>query len=118
RIHSHLLWVGLMGHWAGFETLFMWVWNDREVILDLVEAISGNRVHKSMNAFCGVRRDMPQGMEKHIVERMKFLTDRTRYYREIIDTEETMLERTHKVGAHVTQDTVEKLCAVGPMARY
>ena len=26
RIHSHLLWVGLMGHWAGFETLFMWVW--------------------------------------------------------------------------------------------
>ena len=28
RIHSHLLWVGLMGHWAGFETLFMWVWDD------------------------------------------------------------------------------------------
>ncbi|MGA2955618.1 MAG: uroporphyrinogen decarboxylase family protein [Thermodesulfobacteriota bacterium] len=63
RIHSHLLWVGLMGHWAGFETLFMWVWRDREVVLDLVEAISGNRVHKSMNAFCGVRRDMPEGME-------------------------------------------------------
>jgi len=118
RIHSHLLWVGLMGHWAGFDTLFMWVWQDREVVLDLVEAISGNRVHKSMNAFCGVRRDMPEGMEKHIVERMKFMTDRARYYREIIDTEETMLERTQKVGAHVTQDTVEKLCAVGPMARY
>jgi NADH-quinone oxidoreductase subunit D len=118
RIHSHLLWVGLMGHWAGFETLFMWVWNDREVILDLVEAISGNRVHKSMNAFCGVRRDMPENMEDRIVERMKFITDRAHYYREIIDTEETMLARTEHVGNKIDQETAQKLCAVGPMARY
>jgi len=117
RIHSHLLWVGLMGHWAGFETLFMWVWRDREIVLDIVEAISGNRVHKSMNAFCGVRRDMPEKMEDRIVEKMKYLADRARYYREIIDTEETMLERTEKVGK-VSAETAEKLCAVGPMARY
>jgi len=117
RIHSHLLWVGLMGHWAGFETLFMWVWRDREIVLDIVEAISGNRVHKSMNAFCGVRRDMPENMEDQIVEKMKYLADRARYYREVIDTEETMLERTEKVGK-VSADTAEKLCAVGPMARY
>src|SRR5208337_895150 len=37
--------------------------------------------------------------------------------KEIIDTEETMLERTEKVGK-LSQDTAEKLCAVGPMARY
>ena len=118
RIHSHLLWVGLMGHWAGFETLFMWVWSDREIVLDLVEAISGNRVHKSMNAFCGVRRDMPEGMEDRIVERMKHITDRAHYYRQIIDTEETMLARTENVGNKVDQETAQKLCAVGPMARY
>jgi len=118
RIHSHLLWVGLMGHWAGFETLFMWKWSDREIVLDLVEAISGNRVHKSMNAFCGVRRDMPEGMEDRIVERMKHITDRAHYYRQIIDTEETMLVRTENVGNKVDQETAQKLCAVGPMARY
>ena len=117
RIHSHLLWVGLMGHWAGFETLFMWVWRDREVVLDLVEAISGNRVHKSMNAIAGVRRDMPENMEDRIVERMKFLADRARYYRDVIDSEETMLERTEKIGG-ISVDLAEKLCAVGPMARY
>jgi len=47
RIHSHLLWLGLLGHWAGFDTLFMWIWKDRDHILDLEEAISGNRVNKS-----------------------------------------------------------------------
>jgi NADH-quinone oxidoreductase subunit D len=117
RIHSHLLWVGLMGHWAGFETLFMWVWRDREVVLDLVEAISGNRVHKSMNAIAGVRRDMPENMENRIVERMKFLADRARYYRDIVESEETMLERTENIG-RVSADLAEKLCAVGPVARY
>jgi Ni,Fe-hydrogenase III large subunit len=117
RIHSHLLWVGLMGHWAGFETLFMWVWRDREVVLDLVEAISGNRVHKSMNAIAGVRRDMPENMEDRIVERMKFLADRARYYRDIIESEETMLERTENIG-RVSADLVEKLCAAGPTARF
>jgi NADH-quinone oxidoreductase subunit D len=118
RIHSHLLWVGLMGHWAGFETLFMWVWNDRELVLDIVEAIAGNRVHKSMNALCGVRKDMPEGMEERIVERMKYIVDRAHYYRSIIDTEETMVVRTQKVGSKVSQETVQKLCTVGPMARY
>lgn len=117
RIHSHLLWVGLMGHWAGFETLFMWVWRDREVVLDLVEAISGNRVHKSMNAIAGVRRDMPENMEDRIVERMKFLADRARYYRDVVDSEETMLKRTENLG-RISSDLAEKLCAVGPMARY
>jgi NADH-quinone oxidoreductase subunit D len=117
RIHSHLLWVGLMGHWAGFETLFMWVWRDREIVLDLVEAISGNRVHKSMNAIAGVRRDMPEGMEDRIIERMKFLADRARYYKDVIESEETMLERTENIG-RVSPELIEKLCAVGPMARY
>ena len=106
-----------MGHWAGFETLFMWVWRDREIVLDLVEAISGNRVHKSMNAIAGVRRDMPEGMEDRIVERMKFLADRARYYKDVIESEETMLERTENIG-RVSPDVIEKLCAVGPMARY
>jgi Ni,Fe-hydrogenase III large subunit len=73
-------------------------------------------VHKSMNAFCGVRRDMPENMGDRIVERMKFLADRARYYRQIIDSEETMLERTEKIGI-VGADTAEKLCAVGPVAR-
>ncbi|HUK28203.1 MAG TPA: nickel-dependent hydrogenase large subunit [Candidatus Acidoferrales bacterium] len=118
RIHSHLLWVGLMGHWAGFETLFMWVWNDRELVLDIVEAICGNRVHKSTNAICGVRRDMPENMTQRVVERMKYIVDRAHYYRSIIDTEETMLKRTENVGSKVSQETAEKLCAVGPMARY
>ena len=116
RIHSHLLWVGLLGHWAGFDTLFMWVWRDREIVLDLVEAIAGNRIHKSIAAIAGVKRDIPDSMKNKIVERTKYLADRAYFYKHIVDTESTLLARTRKVG-NLKAETAQKLCAVGPLVR-
>jgi NADH-quinone oxidoreductase subunit D len=116
RIHSHLLWVGLLGHWAGFDTLFMWVWRDREIVLDLVEAIAGNRVHKSLATIAGVKKDIPDNMKGKILERTKHLADRAYFYKSIVDTETTLLARTRKVG-NLKAETAQKLCAVGPLVR-
>jgi len=58
RIHSHLLWLGLAGHFMGYNTLFMWAWKTREIVLDLLERISGNRQNYSMFKVGGVRRDV------------------------------------------------------------
>ena len=41
RIHSHLLWLGVVGHLLGFDTLLMWAWKAREFILDRFEEITG-----------------------------------------------------------------------------
>ncbi|MFH0911402.1 MAG: nickel-dependent hydrogenase large subunit [Planctomycetota bacterium] len=58
RIHSHLLWVGLAGHFIGYDTVFMWAWRYREPVLDLFELVSGNRNHYAMMKVGGVRRDI------------------------------------------------------------
>ncbi len=116
RIHSHLLWIGLMGHWAGFETLFMWVWNDREIVLDIVEAIAGNRIHKSLATIEGVKRDVPEALVPGFVERLKHINARVHYYRNIVDTESTLLARTEGIG-RISSDKLESLCAVGPLVR-
>ena len=47
RVHSHLLWLGVAAHDAGFDTLFMYTWRDREAVMDILETMSGNRVHYS-----------------------------------------------------------------------
>jgi Ni,Fe-hydrogenase III large subunit len=60
RIHSHLLWLGVAGHEAGFDSFFMYVWRDREIVMDILETISGNRVHYAINTICGVRRDLDE----------------------------------------------------------
>ena len=40
RIHSHLLWLGLLADAFGFESLFYQCWRMREKILDLFESVS------------------------------------------------------------------------------
>jgi len=58
RIHSHLLWVGLGGHFLGYNTVFMWAWKYREPILDALEVSTGSRVNYANCKIGGVRRDM------------------------------------------------------------
>ena len=53
RIHSHLLWLGIACHIIGHDSLFMHSWNDRERTMDLLEAITGNRVNYAMNTIGG-----------------------------------------------------------------
>lgn len=116
RIHSHLLWLGLVGHWTGFETLFMWIWSDREHVLELEETITGNRIHKSFATISGVRRDLPENIEASLKREMKYLEGRVDYYKELVSTEETLVARTKGVG-RINQDTARRLCPVGPLLR-
>ena len=58
RMHSHLLWAGLAVEYIGFQSLFMEVSTLRERVMDLLESISGNRVHYGMNRIGGVNRDI------------------------------------------------------------
>ena len=60
RLHSHLLWLGLAGHFIGYNTVWMWSWKYREPILDLFELITGNRQHYGMMKVGGVRRDIKE----------------------------------------------------------
>ena len=56
RVHSHLLWLGVAGHEVGFDTLLMYTWRDREIVMDLLAMLTGNRVNYGINTIGGVRR--------------------------------------------------------------
>lgn len=116
RIHSHLLWLGLVGYWTGFDTLFMWIWKDREHILDLEEIITGNRVHKSFVTLSGVRKDLPDGIGDKLKTELKYIEGRVDFYKELVSTEETLLTRTKGVG-RINQEVARRLCPVGPLLR-
>lgn len=116
RIHSHLLWVGVAGHEIGFDTLFMYSWNDRELVLDLMEMISGNRVTHSVNTIGGVRVDLDRALIDKIVPCLDALEKRIHYYIQVALHEPTLQARTVGVGLLPT-DVCRNLCAVGPTAR-
>ena len=58
RLHSHYLWAGIAANVMGFQTLFMACFALREPVMDVLEAISGNRVNYGMNCIGGVNRDI------------------------------------------------------------
>jgi len=116
RIHSHLLWLGVTAHEAGFESLFMYTWRDRETIMQLVEDLTGNRVNYSANVLGGVKIDIDAARAHALLNGVDFLEQRTRHYLEEVGGDETFLRRTRHIGIMSAHDA-EVLGVVGPSAR-
>jgi membrane-bound hydrogenase subunit alpha len=116
RVHSHLLWLGVAGHEAGFDSFFMYVWRDREIVMDLLEMITGNRVHYAINTIGGVRRDLDEAQKAKILEGIATLKKRSEYYFHIGANEPSFVARIAGVGLLPLEKAVA-LCAVGPTAR-
>lgn len=116
RIHSHLLWLGVAAHEAGFDTLFMYTWRDREVIMDILEALSGSRVHYSVNLIGGVKLDLDDKLSDKIKKDLDFMEERSKYYLKVVTTDDTFIGRTRNIGT-ISKDRAEILGAVGPTVR-
>jgi membrane-bound hydrogenase subunit alpha len=116
RIHSHLLWLGVAAHEIGFDTLFMYSWRDREVVMDLLSLISGNRVNYGINKIGGVRRDISAEQKEQILKAVDILEDRTKYYIDIVYSETTLIGRLKNVGRLSYEDAM-RFQASGPVAR-
>jgi len=116
RVHSHLLWLGVAGHEVGFDTLLMYTWRDREVVMDLLAMLTGNRVNYGINTIGGVRRDVTSEQKLKILEGVAVLEERTKYYITVATEEVTLARRLSGVGA-LSHDDAIRLGAVGPTAR-
>jgi NADH-quinone oxidoreductase subunit D len=116
RIHSHLLWLGVAAHQAGFDTLFMYSWRDRETVMDVLEQLTGNRVNYSANILGGVKFDVTDEITEAIRRGLDYLEDRTRHYLDIVSGDQIFLQRTRGVGV-MTKAQAERLGVTGPTAR-
>lgn len=116
RMHSHLLWLGVAAHEIGFNTLFMWTWRDRETVQDILEEISGNRVHYNMNEIGGVRCDILPDEAASILKRLPALEERIAEYVKMTAGQKTLLMRFCGVGL-LSKAEILKYGAVGPTAR-
>jgi Ni,Fe-hydrogenase III large subunit len=115
RLHSHVLWAGIASKLMGFKTMFMTCFEIREKIMDVLAAISGNRVNYSMNRIGGVNRDIEDplamlGMIEQLEgEMMKTVIP-------IFTTSSTARSRCAGIGV-LTHDKAISCGVVGPTAR-
>lgn len=116
RLHSHLLWLGLLADAFGFEALFMQSWRLRELVLDSVELTTGGRVIFGAACPGGVRRDITAEQAAFIRERLVQLESRLQEIVPAFLDDAAVRRRLQGVGV-LTRQQAETLGAVGPVAR-
>lgn len=116
RIHSHLLWLGLLADGMGFESLFMHAWRLREQILDIFEQTTGGRIIFSVCKIGGVRRDIENSELNGIAQRLHDMEAEVRRITDVFLEDPTVNGRLRGVGLLSREDAAE-LCCVGPVAR-
>ncbi len=116
RIHSHLLWLGVLAENIGFTTIFMYSWRDREIVLDIMEDLSGGRIAHAVNVIGGVRIDLEPEQVDGIRRRLDELQGQVEDLADVVEHERTLKVRTQGVG-RASLEQVRRHCAVGPLAR-
>ncbi|HTY44502.1 MAG TPA: nickel-dependent hydrogenase large subunit [Patescibacteria group bacterium] len=116
RIHSHLLWLGLAGHFIGYNTVWMWAWKYREPVLDMFEMITGNRNNYAMFKVGGVRRDIQDGDVPLLRKALDELKPALDMFRGAVMDDPVIQMRLKKVGVLTRAQAVD-WCVVGPTAR-
>jgi Ni,Fe-hydrogenase III large subunit len=115
RLHSHVLWAGIAAKLMGFKTMFMTCFELREKVMDVLQAISGNRVNYSMNRIGGVNRDItdPPAILA-LVEALE--AEMARTVIPIFTTSSTARSRCAGIGV-LTMERAISCGVVGPVAR-
>ncbi len=107
RIHSHLLWLGLLADAFGFEALFYRSWTLREQILKIFESTCGGRVILSINEIGGLKHDIEDSELAGIVQTLDAMRPD---YEALVHTfldDNSCGERLHGVGVISKKDALE-----------
>ncbi len=116
RVHSHLLWLGLAGHFIGYQTVWMWAWRYREPVCNLFEKISGNRQNYAMHKVGGSRQDIKEEDYPYILKTVNELEPKINMFIGAVLDDPVLAARLKGVGK-LSKDSAIKFCTVGPLAR-
>jgi NADH-quinone oxidoreductase subunit D len=116
RIHSHLVWLGTSALDLGAISVFWYCFRERDKILDLFEASSGQRMHTRYFQVGGVFEDIPAGWDRKTLAFVEDMEQRIGQYEALLDRNEIFLQRTKGVGI-VSEERLLALGVTGPLLR-
>jgi NADH-quinone oxidoreductase subunit D len=93
RIASHLIWLGTSIVDLGTTSIFLYCLRERELVLDLFEMSSGQRMHTRYFQVGGVIEDIPLGFARKLREFLDVMPKRADEYGAILNSNEIVLQR-------------------------
>jgi len=117
RIASHLLWLSAFCNDLGqMFTMFTWAMKDRDLILNLLQDVTGSRMFYVNMRLGGVSIDLPQNFEEHANKLLDYLEKRFKEYERFLEKNPVFIERTKDVGILKREDAIA-LGVTGPVLR-
>ncbi len=116
RIQSHLLWLGAYVLDLGGFTPLMYAFDDREMILDLLESVTGSRLTYCYFRFGGVYNDVDDDFLTGTKAFIKRLRDNIPMYHDLVTGNVILMSRLQDIGP-VSADMCRKYGATGPVLR-
>src|SRR6187397_218964 len=121
RIASHCLWLGtwcmdMGGALGGGATIFLYCIRERELILDLFEALVGARLLYGFFQVGGTRYDIPDGWAQTCRETVDVIDGRVDEYEQMLEQNAFFLARAKGVGI-VSRELAQDVGIAGPLLR-
>ena len=107
RISSHLVFYGTFAQDVGQMSPVFYMFEDRERLFGIIEAITGGRMHPAWFRIGGVAQDLPDGWEKLVRTFIDYLPARLKEYDGMVLKNRILQQRTRSIGAYTTADAVE-----------
>ena len=107
RLASHLLFYGTFAQDVGQMSPIFYMFIDREKVFDIMESITGARMHASYFRIGGVALDLPQGWDKRVREFIAYLPRRLDQYDKMVMQNRVLKRRAQGIGAYTRAEAID-----------
>jgi NADH-quinone oxidoreductase subunit D len=108
RLGALLMGMGTVGGMIGLYTVMYRMINDRDLLLDLFEWLTGARIYHIYNVPGGVRRDLPEGWTERLLETLDELESNLSEWDRLLYENPVVHKRLTGIGPLTTEEAIER----------
>jgi len=116
RIASHLIWLGTHALDVAAMSIFLYCFREREMIMDILELVSGQRMMTTYIRPGGLWRDVPVEFEEAVRKFIVYFPPRVDEYEDLLTKNPLFMDRTKRIGV-LPAEVALQYGITGPMLR-